>query len=418
MYDRNNHLIDVAESVYSSLPATFEPQAKNAFKISIDKNNDLDHLHIQILATDWGTSYIPPPPNENVSAVGSNSSDRPYMGIAGLSLTPDLSKQIGLNQTKGFLITSITKGSPADKYGLKEGSIIITFNGRDVNVGGDIILKVDNREVSTWYDLLAYPESQKRAGDKVHLTILRDNATRELDLILGQTPNQPVFAGGNNVGNLYFSIHIPDNWTYIESSNTPEAKNTGFGPGNSIELTPNEFSEILLNRDIVKLSEKIQDGGALAHFTQDTDYPKNAPLESYVKYQIDNYGILNITSQQYTTVGKEKSVRIYANEAAYYGNSKIALYLLMHDNEPYYIGYLAGAKNYEKYLPEFEQMVKSFTFVGSALSENGENLTNTRTNFSSANATEYTSGSKSQQDLYNECVNVAGKSLCDSLFKR
>jgi energy-coupling factor transporter transmembrane protein EcfT len=34
-----------------------------------------------------------------------------------------------------------------------------------------------------------------------------------------------VFAGGNNrIGNPYFSIKLPDNWTYIETSNTPEAK--------------------------------------------------------------------------------------------------------------------------------------------------------------------------------------------------
>jgi hypothetical protein len=55
-----------------------------------------------------------------------------------------------------------------------------------------------------------------------------------------------------------------------------------------------------------------------AIFAQDTNYPiKNAPLESYVKYKIDKLGIQNITSQQYTTVGKEKAVRIDANESAF-----------------------------------------------------------------------------------------------------
>jgi hypothetical protein len=188
MYDRNNHLIDVAESGYSSLPETFQPQAKSAFKISIDKNNELDHLNIQILAQDWGTSYTYP--NENVSAVQNYSSDRPWIGILGLSLSPDLSKQIDLNQTKGFLITSITKGSPAQKYGLKAGSITSTIDGRDVNVGGDIILKIDNREVTKIDDILAYLESQKQVGDKVHLTILRDNSIKELDLILGERPSE------------------------------------------------------------------------------------------------------------------------------------------------------------------------------------------------------------------------------------
>ena len=58
-----------------------------------------------------------------------------------------------------------------------------------------------------------------------------------------------------------------------------------------------------------------------------------------MKYQIDNFGIQNITSQQYTTVGNEKSVRIYANESAFFGDTKIVLYFVMHDKQPYTIGY-------------------------------------------------------------------------------
>jgi hypothetical protein len=230
-------------------------------------------------------------------------------------------------------------------------------------------------------------------------------------------------AGGNdNVGNLYFSINIPDSWTYTESSDTLQARTQGLGPLNRIDLTPNEFSESLLGGN----SEKQE--GVIAIFTQDIDYRiKNAPLESYVKYQINNNNIQNITSQQYTTVGKEKAVRIYADESAQSGYAPAVLYLVMHDKEPYQMQYIGSPKNFEKYLPAFEQMVKSFRFVGGASSESGENLTNTKTNFSSANLTgsnssDYTyttpTNQKNQEELYNECVNVAGKSLCDFLFKR
>jgi serine protease Do len=124
------------------------------------------------------------------SLIQNGSYHHPYIGIVGLSLSPDLSKQIGLNEGKGFLITSITKGSPADKSGLRAGSTTTTLNGRDVEVGGDIILKIDNREVSKIDDILSYLETQKEVGDKVHLTILRDNAVTEKDLILGERPSQ------------------------------------------------------------------------------------------------------------------------------------------------------------------------------------------------------------------------------------
>ena len=135
------------------------------------------------------------------SLIQNGSYHHPYIGIVGLSLTPDLSKQIGLNQTKGFLITSITKGSPADKSGLRAGSTTTTINGRDVEVGGDIILKIDNREVSKIDDILAYLESQKHVGDKVHFTILRDNEIKELDLILGDRPSPAKLDASNDFSN-------------------------------------------------------------------------------------------------------------------------------------------------------------------------------------------------------------------------
>jgi predicted metalloprotease with PDZ domain len=94
-----------------------------------------------------------------------------------------------LSQTKGFLITSITEGSPAEKADLEAGTTTKTYNGREINIGGDIILKIDNRDVTKIDDILAYLESQKQVGENVHLTILRDNAMMELDLVLGERPS-------------------------------------------------------------------------------------------------------------------------------------------------------------------------------------------------------------------------------------
>ena len=123
------------------------------------------------------------------SLIQTGSYHHPYIGIVGVSLAPDLSKQIGLTETKGFLVTSITEGSPAEKADLQAGSTTKTLNGREINTGGDIILKIDNRDVTKIDDILAYLESQKQVGDQVHLTILRDNAIRELDLVLAERPS-------------------------------------------------------------------------------------------------------------------------------------------------------------------------------------------------------------------------------------
>src|SRR6185503_4913479 len=123
------------------------------------------------------------------SLIQTGSYRHPYIGIVGLGLTPDLAKQIGLTQTKCFLITSITKDSPAEKADLRAGTTTKKVNGRDFDLGGDIILKIDNREVTKIDDILAYLESQKQVGDSVHLTIQRNNVISELDLVLGERPS-------------------------------------------------------------------------------------------------------------------------------------------------------------------------------------------------------------------------------------
>jgi hypothetical protein len=162
-----------------------------------------------------------------------------------------------------------------------------------------------------------------------------------------------VFAGGSDrVENLYFSIKIPDNWTYKEGSNTPQAESTGFGPANLIMLTPSEFNDILLGKAV--------HNGVFAYFIQDAYYPiKNAGLDLFVKYQIDKQDAINVTSKQNVTIDGEPAVKVYAD-----GNgTKFVEYMAWHNKQPYDIGYMANVKDYDKYLPQFEQIVKTFKFI-------------------------------------------------------
>ena len=61
-------------------------------------------------------------------------------------------------------------------------------------------------------------------------------------------------------------------------------------------------------------------------------------------------------------VGKEKAVRIDGSKNDTSVNIKILEYLLLHNNEPYVLRFIAGVNDFETYLPNFESMVKSFTF--------------------------------------------------------
>lgn len=44
-------------------------------------------------------------------------------------------------------------------------------------------------------------------------------------------------------------------------------------------------------------------------------------------------------------------------------NVEVVDYYVVHNGKPYFIQYVANVKDYQKYLPQFEQMVNTFKFV-------------------------------------------------------
>lgn len=113
----------------------------------------------------------------------------PYLGIAGMDVSRSVATQLGLNQARGFLITSITPGGPADKYGLRAAQLTASDTGRPAITGGDIILKIDNQDVRKIDDVLSYLERHTSVGDDVHLTINREGAVKELNVVLDARPS-------------------------------------------------------------------------------------------------------------------------------------------------------------------------------------------------------------------------------------
>jgi len=153
------------------------------------------------------------------------------------------------------------------------------------------------------------------------------------------------------VNNTDFSIDIPDNWTYEQ------------GIFSVIALTPNEFGVLLVNHS-TPLSEKMKDEGAFASFEQERNFPiKNAGFDVYVTYNIDRQDGMNVTSKQNVTLDNEAAVKIHGDGIKSFSGIKFVEYMLMHNEQPYSIAYMANVKDFEKYLPEFEQIVESLKFV-------------------------------------------------------
>jgi serine protease Do len=124
------------------------------------------------------------------SLIATGSYQHPWLGVFGVDITPDIAKALGLdlNQAKGFLVMNVDEGSPADNAGIRGGERIIVINGRPIELGGDVIFKIDNQTVRKLDDILTYLEREKKVNDSVRLTVLRDGKLQPIDVTLAARP--------------------------------------------------------------------------------------------------------------------------------------------------------------------------------------------------------------------------------------
>jgi serine protease Do len=89
------------------------------------------------------------------------------LGFTYLQVTPRLSAYYGIGVNSGALVTEVVPGSPADQAGIREGDVIIGFNGARLEMGSPLLGM-----------MMACP-----AGNIVALEVWRENSVRVLELI-------------------------------------------------------------------------------------------------------------------------------------------------------------------------------------------------------------------------------------------
>lgn len=111
----------------------------------------------------------------------------PYLGISSYS---DLGlfeqEALGLPQSTGAYVNTVTPGGPADKAGVIGGSEATDFPG--LLAGGDLIVAIDRQAIKSFNELLSYLINYKSPGDTVVLTVLRDGKELDLELTLEERP--------------------------------------------------------------------------------------------------------------------------------------------------------------------------------------------------------------------------------------
>ncbi len=99
---------------------------------------------------------------------------RPWLGISGVSLTPQLARRYNLQTETGVLVAELSREGPAFEAGFRTGDVIVQIGDIEVRQMKDLLLALSKFEV----------------GSVVKVQYLRMGAKRETSLRLAEVPMQ------------------------------------------------------------------------------------------------------------------------------------------------------------------------------------------------------------------------------------
>jgi len=97
---------------------------------------------------------------------------RPWLGVSGLSVTPEIASYYSLPVDRGALVTEVMPGSPAEKAEMQRGDIIIGFGEKAIKGVDELVREVQKRKI----------------GEKAQLLMLRGDEKWIADVTLEKTP--------------------------------------------------------------------------------------------------------------------------------------------------------------------------------------------------------------------------------------
>jgi serine protease Do len=109
---------------------------------------------------------------------------RGWLGVQMQEVTPALAKAVGLGRDKGVLVDVVEKDSPAARAELKQGDVILAFDGRPIASPRD----------------LAFAVADTQAGQSIPVRVWRDGAERTLEVTISREQAQQKLAAASAGG--------------------------------------------------------------------------------------------------------------------------------------------------------------------------------------------------------------------------
>jgi S1-C subfamily serine protease len=113
--------------------------------------------------------------------------EHPFIGVGAQQIDEEIARIFNLPVERGLLVVRVYEGSGAQRAGLRAGETEVVVAGQSYLLGGDIIVAIDGRPVSTPQDL-RHRVAGKKVGDEVEVEVYRGGEERSFDVTLGRQP--------------------------------------------------------------------------------------------------------------------------------------------------------------------------------------------------------------------------------------
>jgi serine protease Do len=140
-------------------------------------NGDVVGINTVIIATGQNLGFAIPISMVKDVLPSIREKGRPDMGWLGVSaqpVTPDIAEALGLQEPVGAIINGITKGSPAEKAGLRHGDVIVALDGKKILDPSELPRMVAFRHI----------------GKTVLLTVIREGKPLDIKAVVEMKPDK------------------------------------------------------------------------------------------------------------------------------------------------------------------------------------------------------------------------------------